>query len=105
MRTLDPNILTNRLNKFLGISGNALLWFKSYLTNRTQAVFFNNSTSNTVTLKYGIPQSSVFGPLLFLIYILPLGILLRTLGFLFHFYADDTQIYIVVSLNTFGEKV
>ena len=103
--TLNHETLFDRLSKYLGLSGNALLWFKSYLSNRTQSVYFNNENSNDVTLKYGVPQGSVLGPILFLIYMLPLGIILRNLGFSFHFYADDTQIYVSVTLETFFDKI
>ena len=103
--TLDPKILLDRLNKYLGLSGSALLWFKSYLSERAQTVYINNENSNDVTIKYGVPQGSVLGPILFLIYVLPLGIILRSLGFSFHFYADDTQIYIMVTYDNFNDKI
>ena len=92
--TIDHNILLDRLKSFLGITGAALDWFKSYLQGRSQCVTFNDSTSSPHAVSYGVPQGSVLGPLLFRIYLLPLGTLLRNLGLSFHFYADDTQIYL-----------
>lgn len=52
-----------------GITGVVLNWFKSYLENRTQRVKFNGSLSEPIAVKLGVPQGSVLGPLLFLLYI------------------------------------
>ena len=103
--TIDHHILLERLHKFLGISGVALQWFKSYLSERVQTVHFNNECSDPTHILYGVPQGSVLGPILFLIYVLPLGIILRNLGFSFHLYADDTQIYISATLDNFNDQI
>ena len=52
-----------------GIRGNALKWFESYLSNRKQYVTYNGISSDTKTVKCGVPQGSILGPLLFLIYV------------------------------------
>ena len=70
----DHTVFLNRLRHRIGINGTALSWFKSYLTNRSQRVCINDSTSETVTLDYGLPQGSVIGPGGFSIYMLPLGV-------------------------------
>ncbi len=62
--TNDNNILLNRLENFVGISGSALAWFKSYLSDRHQLVAVNEEVSYQSQVQYGVPQGSVLGPLL-----------------------------------------
>lgn len=75
----------------LGVRGVNLKLFKSYLENRTQYVSLNNTYSESKTISYGVPQGTVLGPLLFIIYINNL-FLLNTEGQIITF-ADDTVIY------------
>jgi hypothetical protein len=92
--TLDHDLLLTLLKETIGIDGNVLKWFTSYLTNRSQQITIDSIKSAIHLLLYGVPQGSVLGPILFCIYILHIGNIVRRHGFQFHIYADDTQVYI-----------
>ena len=66
--TVDHAILLKKLYHY-GIRGVALDWFKSYLSSRQQFVVIDGQQSDLATIKCGVPQGSVLGPILFLIYI------------------------------------
>ena len=95
--TVDHSILLDGLQNLLGITGLALEWFRSYLSRRTQQVVINGAKSNVKHLDCGVPQGSVLGPLLFLIYILPLRDTLKGCSISRHGYADDIQVYRVLA--------
>lgn len=96
--TVDHTILLSRMRDLLGIQGTALSWFRSYLSGRTQQVKIHSNRSSAKVLQYGVPQGSVLGPLLFLVYILPLGQLLKSTSVHRHGYADDKQVYRALSV-------
>ena len=97
--TIDHNTLLRRLETRFAVTGTALNWLRSYLTNRTQAVtvgdpVLEGSRSAFVLLNSGIPQGSVLGPILFTIYTAPIDDICRNSHVEFHLYADDMQIYL-----------
>ena len=88
--TVNHSILLLKLHHY-GVRGKAYEWFQSYLSNRKQFVCVNGHESDSLPLTCGVPQGSVLGPLLFLLYVndLPNASSLLT----FHLFADDTNIY------------
>ena len=94
--TIDHDILFDRMENTLGITGPALEWFRSYLSGRTLRIQIDKSFSELQDILWSVPQGSVLGPLLFLIYLLPLGILIRKHGLELHIYADNTHLYLSI---------
>ena len=92
--TVNHSLLILRLENSFGITGTVLQWFHSYLTGRSQFVEINDTKSSVRDLTVGVPQGSVLGPILYLLYTAPLADIIRSHGLVYHFYADDTQLYI-----------
>ena len=88
--TVDHAILLQKLCHH-GIRGNALKWFTSYLSNRRQYVTYNGVASAMKGINCGVPQSSILGPLLFLIYINDLCSMCKYTTPIF--FADDTNLF------------
>ena len=103
--TIDHTILLERLQSHTGICGKAFDWFKSYMQGRKQSVLIDHTASSMWELLFGVPQGSVLGPLLFIIYTSPLGQLLRNLGISYHLYADDTQLYLTFDLENASDRI
>ena len=96
--TIDHSTLLSCLRNWFGVGGCVLKWFTSYLTDRYQSIKIGSTLSDVCKLLFGVPQGSVLGPLLFSLYTTPLSLIIsRHKGIKFHFYADDSQVYIHLS--------
>eukprot|EP00745_Piridium_sociabile_P012062 TRINITY_DN18726_c0_g1_i1.p1 TRINITY_DN18726_c0_g1~~TRINITY_DN18726_c0_g1_i1.p1 ORF type:complete len:1158 (-),score=142.61 TRINITY_DN18726_c0_g1_i1:196-3669(-) len=90
--TIDHEILFSRLEHDFGIKNTALNWFRSYLSERKQTVLVNGQKSSESPLDFGVPQGSVLGPVLFILYTTPLTHLIDSHSVHHEIYADDTQL-------------
>ena len=88
--TVNHDILLEKLNH-CGIRGQPLKWFESYIKERQQCVTIDNFQSTLQTVKCGVPQGSVLGPLLFLVYINDIANSSKLVSF--HLFADDTALF------------
>lgn len=90
---VDHHILLQCLSISFGLIGSPLEWLRSYLSERTNSVTFGLSKSAWVPAPFGVPQGSVLGPLLYILYTSEVGALLTSCGVLHQLYADDVQAY------------
>ena len=91
----------------MGISGAALSWIASYLADRSYQVAWGASVSASHPLLTGVPQGSVLGPVLFSLYTIYLGSVIKSHGFSYHCYTDDTQLFLYFppSATQVNEKI
>ena len=90
--TVDHTILLHKL-KHYGIRGLPLQWFQSYLSNRQQYTVANGAKSELRQVEYGVPQGSVLGPLLFLIYVNDISA--STGNNKLRLFADDSNVFVI----------
>lgn len=90
--TVDHGLLLKILKYEIGLRGRALSWFTSFLKGRTQRIRLGSIISDVVLIKFGVPQGSVLGPVLFNIYIRSIYKYVQQIGFSILGYADDHQI-------------
>ena len=93
--TLDHHLLLNRLKYSCGITGSAIAWLQSYLSNRHQKVV-DGVASNDSVLTCGVPHGSVLGPILYCLYTRCIGDIITRYGLQYHCYADGIQIYVTI---------
>jgi hypothetical protein len=91
--TVDHAILLERLSTSCGLAGPACSWIGSFITGRTQSVHLAGTRSPWADVRYGIPQGSVLGPVLYVLYTADIAKIIESLGFQVHLYADDVQLY------------
>ena len=88
---VDHDILLQRLQTSYGLQGLPLAWFKSYLSERTQMIVSGDTRTNWIPIKLGVPQGSVLGPLLFILYTADILSLLPPSKAAGHLFADDAS--------------
>ena len=99
--TIDHSILLTRLSSWFGLGSMAHTWISSYLSSRTFSVSIRDQLSPASSVSYGVPQGSVLGPLLFIMYTTPLSHLIQSHDIDHHLYADDTQLFISIEPSEF----
>ena len=95
-----PSGLFELLQNRFGIKGTALDWIKSYLGKQSSSIHINSKTSPPTVTSFGVPQGSILGPINFTIYTTPLADIIKHHNLSYHFYADDTQLYITFDLKS-----
>ena len=103
--TVDHSILLQRAEVSFGLSGTVLSWLTSFLDGRTPQVVLNGAASSVEKITSGVPQGSVLGPLLFLLYTADIPLIAHAFGLGVHCYADDGQLYLSGSAESSGASI
>jgi len=96
---VDHDILLRGLKVAFGLTNTVLEWIRSFLTDRTQHVSYCGRLSPIQHVLFGVPQWSVLGPLLYVLYTAELELIVARHGLRLHMYADDCQVYLDTSVE------
>ena len=91
--TVNHAVLIKKLKNFYGLGSNIIKWIESYLNKRSFKVSVNEKYSEICSLEIGVPQGSILGPLLFILYTKEIEKITEKYNFHVHLYADDSQLY------------
>ena len=96
--TIDHSTHLSCLQTWFEVGGSVLKWFTSYLSEPSQSIKIGSTPFNLCKVLVGVPQGSVLGSLLFSLYTSLLSLVIgKYKGMKFHFYGDDTQVYVYLS--------
>ena len=101
--TVNHELLLLRLKRQFGLRGTVLQWFRSYLPGRSFQVLYGGSMSSIVYILCSVPQGSVLGPRLFILYSTDLEDIAKEHCVTIHSFADDTQLYLHCLCQTQGK--
>ena len=103
--TIDHSLLLKILENKIGIAHTVKQFFETYLSNRFVQVLVNSSLSDKIQVETGVPQGSVLGSILFILYLQPLLDYLIDSNIAYHFYADDSQLFLEINLMQNNHKL
>jgi len=106
--TVDHDLLLLRPERQFGLCGVILQWFSSYLSDRTFQVVFRSGMSSVVIITCSVPQGSVLGPRLYILYTADLADVIKAHNASFQCYVDDSQLYLRCQrqhMTTAGNKL
>ena len=103
--TINQELLLKKLKNDYGIEKTALKWFDSYLNNRHFMVKIKDTHSNGRNVRYGVPQGSILGPILFLLYVKEMEVIAARNGVSYHMFANDSQLYLSYNNETSDKTI